>query len=220
MTKKLLILIFLILLPASMWFLPIFKVSSVQIEQNSPCLGQEQVEYIKGQRIFLLNTKIVIAKIKKDFPCAENVSIGKKIFSKIIIKITASEPVARLENTNLAITPSGQVTDAGAKTMPVLYSSKAIGAAKNQILTDPELLISAKIAKTLEKSDFTAASIRPTEEGVAVYGQDNIFALFSYQKDIDLQTDSLQQVMARAKIDASKISKIDLRFDKPIIVFK
>jgi len=57
-------------------------------------------------------------------------------------------------------------------------------------------------------------------DDVAIYNQQGQLAIFSSKKDKEEQVDSLQQVISKAKIDSAKIAKIDLRFDKPVLVFK
>ncbi len=77
------------------------------------------------------------------------------------------------------------------------------------------------LASQLSRSDFSVSSIRIIEnQTVAAYNFQDAVALFSPNKSLALQVDSLQQVLAKAKIDATKIQKIDLRYDNPTIVFK
>ncbi|KKS04034.1 MAG: hypothetical protein UU56_C0011G0028 [Candidatus Curtissbacteria bacterium GW2011_GWA2_41_24] len=55
---------------------------------------------------------------------------------------------------------------------------------------------------------------------VVIYNQQGQLAIFSSKKDKEVQVDSLQQVISKAKIESAKIAKIDLRFDKPVISYR
>lgn len=131
------------------------------------------------------------------------------------------EPSVQIEGTNLYLAENGQVTDRSVSKKPLLYIDKKIKAAPNTVVTDPQILFAAKVASGLAKSDFSVASVRLLPSGdIAVYNPAGAIAVFSGAKDAKSQIDSLQQVLAKAKIDAAKITKIDLRFDQPVITFK
>lgn len=136
-------------------------------------------------------------------------------------QIANVEPSVQIEGTSLYLAENGQVLDRASSKKPLLYLDKNIKLAAGQKVTDQQALFAAKIAAGLSRSDFTVASIRLLDSpDIAVYSPQDAIAVFSSNKDANLQIDSLQQVLAKAKIDATKISKIDLRFDKPVIVFK
>lgn len=44
--------------------------------------------------------------------------------------------------------------------------------------------------------------------------------IVSSQKDIRAQLDSLQLILLRAKIEGKKIKRVDLRFNKPVVVYE
>ncbi len=131
------------------------------------------------------------------------------------------EPSVQIEGTNLYLAENGQVQDRSSSKKPLLYLDKSLKLAAGQKITDPQILFAAGVAAGLSKSDFSVASIRLLPSGdIAVYNPQNAIAVFSSGKDARNQIDSLQQVLAKAKIDAAKIVKIDLRFDQPVITFK
>ncbi|MDO8487595.1 MAG: hypothetical protein Q7S45_04825 [Candidatus Curtissbacteria bacterium] len=131
------------------------------------------------------------------------------------------EPVVQIEGTDLYLAENGEVVARSGSKKPLLYLDKNIKFAAGQKITQGQILFAAKIAAGLIKSDFTVATIRLLDSrDIAVYNPQDAIAVFSSNKDANLQIDSLQQVLAKAKIDATKIVKIDLRFDKPVIAFK
>ncbi len=137
------------------------------------------------------------------------------------VQTTNTEPVIQIEGTNLFLTENGQIITQSSSKKPLLYLDKSLKLTSGQKVTDPQILFAGKIAAGLAKSDFSVASIRllPSAD-IAVYNPQNAIAVFSADKDAKNQIDSLQQVLAKAKIDAAKIVKIDLRFDQPVITFK
>lgn len=220
MAKKLLFGLLAILVVAAVIYSPLFNVKTVVLNQKSPCVDKKDTENLTGQRIYLINAKKTEEKIKKEHACVESLTVSKSYPSKITIEVKTTGAVAKIEGTSFGLTESGQIVAIGTTSLPTIFSSKLQATSSGQQVTDGDILLAAKVASALTKSDFATASIRIVDDGIAVYGVENILALFARDKDIQKQADSLQQVMARAKIDASKISKIDLRFDKPIIVYK
>jgi len=54
---------------------------------------------------------------------------------------------------------------------------------------------------------------------VKVWLENDFLCLFNLTKDINEQLDSLQLISSRAKIEGKQITRIDLRFDKPVIAY-
>ena len=105
--------------------------------------------------------------------------------------------------------------------IPTIFLTQSQSAQTFGKITDKNTLSALNIAANLLKSDFTPQNIRVLDQGdVAVYGNYAIVAIFTQAKNTNLQLDSLQSILARSKIDAAKIAKIDLRFDNPIVIYK
>jgi len=58
-----------------------------------------------------------------------------------------------------------------------------------------------------------------SERAVEILFKDNLQVIFSLKKEIEVQLDSLQLISSRAKIEGKKIKRLDLRFDKPVVVY-
>jgi len=54
---------------------------------------------------------------------------------------------------------------------------------------------------------------------VRVWLENDFLCLFNLTKDVNEQLDSLQLISSRAKIEGKQITRIDLRFDKPVIAY-
>ncbi len=134
---------------------------------------------------------------------------------------TNLQSVVQIDGTNLSLAQNGTVLPKTNSKDPVLFLSKNTKLKQGDKVTDPQTLFAVNIAAQIAKSDFSAAGIRLLDLGdVAVYNTQNAIAIFTSRKDLSAQIDSLQQVLAKAKIDATKISKIDLRYNLPVITFK
>lgn len=205
-----------------MLFSPFFKVKTVQIGQSANCLDQKTADAnIKGQNIFFINSTQLALSITKAYDCSQNITVTKKYPSTIAIQVETTQPIVLVDGHDLGLTENGQflkITNKGNK--PTIFLPQTVSVAENQKVKDQSVLFALKIAAGLQKSDFIPTNIRMTEDNsIAVYSNQEFVVTFSTQKDVAGQIDSLQAILAKAKINASKISKIDLRFDKPVIVY-
>lgn len=126
--------------------------------------------------------------------------------------------VAQIANTQLSVDADGNVTPALSKDLTQLFLPQEASPQAGQKLEDPTVTFAIKIASLLEKSDFRATSIRIiAADNILAYDQKQTIVVFSSQKDARVQVNTLQQVLAEAKIGDDKIAKIDLRFANPVI---
>lgn len=139
-------------------------------------------------------------------------------------KTTDSAPVvpsAQIAQTNLFVTADGKVVEGNFANLPQLFLPQGVQASSGQAIQDQATISAAAIAAQLLKSDFHATNIRILENGdIAIYDSAQTVAIFSSKKSEKLQVDSLQKVLAEARIGDAKIAKIDLRFEKPTITYK
>lgn len=223
MTKVLPVLVFLVLTVAGFFFLPLLKIKHIDLNQDQKCITKKELSTrltIIGRNIFLISEDKLTNDIKNKFNCPTEVKIEKKFPSTLKIEVIDSQPVVKIAQTIFSATESGEITKNEDPNNPTLYlpiEKLEIG----QKITDEITLMAIKIASQLSKSDLAVANIRlASDQNIAVYNYDGVVTIFSSKKDISRQLDSLQQVLSMAKIDATKIAKIDLRFDKPIVEFK
>ena len=135
--------------------------------------------------------------------------------------------VVKIEGTNLAITLQNKVVTSQ-ENLPVLYLPQAGSIVEGQTVEDKEIIFATKLASLLTKTDFQPRAIRIiSAREIVVYDAFQKIAVTTSEKEADLQVDSLQQTLAATKIseaslrvDGDKITKIDLRFEKPVITFK
>jgi len=205
----------------SLWYFT--RVKNLEFINNSGCLTEEnflEKMNIKNYSLFLIKNEELSQKVKNDYPCAEGLKVFKIYPSKLKITLPESQAVAKIPDSTLAIDNEGNVVNQIAEktNLPTVDFPKIKELQVGQKIEDPGALFALSLAKALNKTDYAVQSVRLVDQDTAAaYARQDLVALFSKNKDLDLQVNSLQQVLARAKIDESKISKIDLRFDKPVI---
>lgn len=224
MTKVLAALILVVGLVLLISLSPLFKIRKIDINGQS-CISNESqlTKYqITGKYLTTFNSKGLEANLKQDFGCIENVKVKKSWPQTLKLQITTQLPVAKIEGKDLAITKDGKViSTAQNKPTATIFLPQEINVNEGDKITNIQVLFAAEVAGLLQKTDFAAQNIRIVDNAnVAVYNSTGAIALFSQKKAASGQVDSLQQILAKAKIDAIKISKVDLTFEKPVITYK
>lgn len=204
----------------------VFKVNSIEVNQNS-CISTSDVPY-KGKLIFTISQKKIEDDLEKSFSCVSEIKVHKIYPSKLKIELQAQNLAAQIANTNFSVTSDGIVKEGIGQNLPQLFLSSQQQAPAGQKITDEVVLFAIKVAALIRKSDFRASNIRILDTNdIAVYDTQETVVIFSWKKSADDQVDTLQQVLARAKIGPAslqegdkKIEKIDLRFNKAVITYK
>lgn len=78
-----------------------------------------------------------------------------------------------------------------------------------------------KLSLLLEKAGIASASVSLRDTtSFEVTLSEGAHVIFSATKPVDIQVSSLQLMLSRFTIEGKKFSQIDLRFERPVIVFK
>lgn len=218
-----LVLIVVVVAFASLIVSSVFKVKSLEILQDKDCLQKEKVEkelLVLKQNLLLINTKDLSTKLTEKYTCIGTLKVIKSYPSKLKLEVKTKGPVAKIADSPYSLTEDGLIVE-GQSPPLTLFLPSGQNLNLGQILDKKETLFALKLAANIIKTDFIANNIRildPTT--VAAYNQEGAVVLFTTEEDALAQIDSLQLILAKAKIDATKITKLDLRFEKPIIVYK
>lgn len=220
--KKIFIFFLLVVIFSVAIFLT-FRVNNVRLQSNSNCLDQKMLLAKVGKKnIILLNTAKLKEEIIKQSTCVEDLKITKKYPSTVNFVAIAKEAVAKIDDSQNSVTLDGLIIlESAGTTKPNIFLPQGVESNVGQRIKDTSVLFALQLLKNLEKSDFIPANVRITDQGdIAVYSTQEAIALFAQDRSVESQVDSLQSVIAKAKIDPSKIAKIDLRFDKPVLIYK
>lgn len=75
--------------------------------------------------------------------------------------------------------------------------------------------------KDLKLHLFEVEYVEPvTGNTLVVHLKDGVVAVFSPFKKREYQFDSLQFILKQSKINAKPVKRVDLRFDKPVVVYE
>lgn len=173
--------------------------------------SEEAISEVKNGRFKLSETKI-----KKIFPNKLSFQLKQRL-PKVAITIESSPQTefylvdqegVLLEKTinppNLPLIFVSQLPEIEAgRQIEQLELKKTIA-----ILVDLQLLL---LRPSLAKI------VSPRE--IVVWLEDSLQATFSSKKDLAIQLDSLQLILNRTKIEGKKPTRVDLRFEKPVITY-
>lgn len=207
------------------FFSPFTKIKSLEIIGGAGCIPSQvssQELNLARQNLLTFSKSDLERMILSKYRCVKKVSIKRIFPAKVRIGVELQSEIVKIADTNLFLTQDQQVTDKTfVSKLPILYPDRNLNLKVGEKVQDEDIKYVLKLTIELSKSDFTAVSIRIIDqESIAVYNSADLIAIFSTNKPISEQVDSLQLVLSKAKIDAAKIAKIDLRFDKPVIVNK
>ena len=222
MFKLFLVIIFLIVLaPLSIFFL--FKIENVEVAGDKGCTEESTIqEQFRGRNIFIVSSKQVEETIANNYKCVKNVTVQKKYPSTLTIEVEIDRPLVKVGDKNIYLTENGFVLDNyDQKNLPTIFFDKETEFKIGERVNDEDTLYVLSLVSQIGKTDFVATSIRVLSPFVlSVYNRENQVVIFTTEKKVNVQVDSLQLILSESKIDPSKITKIDLRFEKPVIIFK
>ncbi len=223
--RKILPAVIFVLITSFVYFSPFLKINNVKFKDENNCLTSQSTDKdlnIIGNNIITLNSNALVKNIKEKYSCTDQAKIKKSYPNTIEIEILTKEPVAKIEGTKFTIRDDGYVGEQyNKKDLPKIFLPETIKAQFGTKITDSLVSFALKTTSELQKSDFTPTSIRILNPpDIAIYDSKGTIILFTQNKEAEIQVDSLQSVFAKAKIDPTKIAKIDLRFEKPVITTK
>ena len=222
MFKLFLVIIFLIVLaPLSIFFL--FKIENVEVAGDKGCTEESTIqEQFRGRNIFIVSSKRVEETVLNNYKCVKNVTVQKKYPSTLTIEVEIDRPLVKVGDKNIYLTENGFVLDNyDQKNLPTIFFDKETEFKIGERVNDEDTLYVLSLVSQIGKTDFVATSIRVLSPFVlSVYNRENQTVIFTTEKEVNVQVDSLQLILSESKIDPSKITKIDLRFEKPVIIFK
>lgn len=213
----------LVLTTLGLFASPLFKIKSLEVKTDNRCVSQSFVQNagIIGQNLITFSPADLKSLIKNKYGCVQEMNVEKDFPNTLKVSITTALPLAKIDGTDFLISSQNIITSGSAEGLPVVFLPNKIPLKVGNPVKDQQLLFVSNVLNQLKDTDFIVSSVRVIDPGnIIVYNRENALVIFSSQQDFLGQISSLQQVIAKSKIDATKIQKIDLRFDKPTIVFK
>ena len=206
-------------------FSPLFEIKNVTFNDDAACIKNSQKiaeDNLIGESLIFLNSQEIAQVIKNKFACIETIDVNRQFPSTVQINIQSKRPIAKIAESDFQLTKDGLLVRADDSVqIPTIFLPTNFELNAGQRLDDKNILFALEIIDNLLKSDFVPTTVRIVDEDqIAVYSNKDILVIFSTNKNPIKQVDSLQLILAEARIDATKIDKIDMRFEKPVISSK
>lgn len=224
------------------------RIKKVEVKQGgAECVsGKELTEdlNISGRNIFEFS--VDEKKTLDKYPCIKSIEIKKKLPNRIVMVINGRKPFMRVARYGLAVdfkesTPSSQTA--------LIDWSEPVSSTASYFLADDEGVVFATTGSTSLAIFFFPEEMRFGKKvtgelfqkivevlrglnnigervsfgkitGNSLLIQGDIRAAFGLSSRIDRQVASLQLILGKAKIDGRLIESLDLRFDKPVVIYK
>lgn len=183
----------------------------------------------QAKRIFFLSTQTIAREIKSNFSALDQVEVKKQLPDGLFFQLEVRKPRAAVVDENkpeefFYLVDQGGVflekaTASGGLPLVVVgdLSEPEIGEefAPREVKKAVSLLIDLQL-RLLEPKKAKIIS----EKEIDFWLKNDTQASFSLKKDLKDQLDSLQLIYTRTKIEGKQPKRIDLRFDKPVVVYE
>lgn len=216
--------IFLVAVLAGVIFLPIliyykFQINTLIIVSDKNHL--DGLALLNRNNLLLINEKYIIDNLQKQNPQLKSIHMTKILPQTIILKIEARVPVAQIVTTseNIYVDNEGMIIreENIYPNLPKIQITEISIFPNNRadwrIVKASSFIQEARkqgiIVEQLDANDATSIFTATTQTGTEI--------LLPYDSDIALKISSLQVIVQRFKIVGKNITKIDFRFDKPLV---
>jgi cell division septal protein FtsQ len=240
--KVIVVVITLGLVVASSFFIfkgDFFKIKKVScLIDEAACPGEIWTKLLSlsiGQNILFFPQRPLEDEIKASFPQIGEMVVAKILpetlaFSLELRKATAAF-TQKVESSTESATPATDFFIADEEGMvfqkitssldlPRVFLTNLEGISVGQQIISKELTQTLALIVLLSKLDLKPEMIEVSEKGILVWLKDELEVSFSSQKEATAQVGSLQLILSRTKIEGKRLKRVDLRFDKPVIVEK
>lgn len=226
--KFILILLLLVIIFVHSLSGDIFKINKIICQMNNLSCSPEitsQFSSLLHQNIFTANLSQV-ASLKKDYPQWSELKIQKKIPNFLFINIQTLQPRVALKE-NVSDSPDFYLVDEKgyywgkkdtASGLPVILIDKMPKVQVGQSVNHSSLSSSLSLIKLLESYQIEFNQLQINDEQILV-SFSQFQAIFSNRQDLKRQISSLQLIINESRMGNKDFKKIDLRFEKPVIIF-
>lgn len=174
---------------------------------------------VLGQRIFFLREEQISGEIRERFLPVGEVAIERELPQKINIQITERRPISKicppgglelLVDKEGVIYAEAQPGSQGLKTVTLeLGSDLAIGQKIDDGVVSLILLEEPQVSFV----KYTG------QGGMEIRADEKLIIFLSREKDLEGQIRALQTIVKKYKIEGKDLSRVDLRYDQPVIKY-
>ncbi|MBM3205281.1 cell division protein FtsQ [Candidatus Shapirobacteria bacterium] len=197
-----------------------------------------------GKNLIFFPSQAVKEEIGKVTPQVGQIKIKKIIFNRLFFEIDLKKPLAvlgielpfeneataaaELKTQPLSLTGQFYLVDQNGLVLakpdqqgqwPLVLLKNDPGLSIGQRFQEPgsEAVLKALLGLKMRLAEPKVIRLVSLRE-IEVWLNGETIVLLNGEKDLSSQLDSLQLILSRSKIEGKQIKKIDLRFDKPVIL--
>lgn len=178
------------------------------------------LEQVRGQNIFLVNERQLGEKVESSDIKIKEVLIKKEFPGKLLVNIERRQALAAIawgdnfflvDKEGLLFSQEQQVAG-----LPILnLGLQNIGVGSRIDEREKSILVILEALKGKEEIQ----SVSVGKEEIQIQLREGSLVLFTFSDEINTKINALQMILKRLRIEGRKPSKIDLRFEKPIVTF-
>ncbi|NMC36162.1 hypothetical protein GYA49_03900 [Candidatus Beckwithbacteria bacterium] len=196
--------------------------SIICFNQKLPCNQKiiTQLEHYKGQNLLQFDQEGLKRDLLHNFPQITAITTLKKLPGNLEVHIALREPVAMIldgQGKYFFVDKNFKAyLEAYDPKLPLIESKERISLGAS--LVSPAIVTALTISQTLEESLLPVKQIQIVDQDhleVQLFSQKTV--IFSGNKDVLSQVDSLLFILDHADQGEQNIKNIDLRFDNPVI---
>jgi len=198
----------------------IIVTTDYDVNQN---LKLEQIlNKTRGQNIFIVDEQKLALQIKKTDIKIKEVKIEKQLLGKLLINISRRNPIAVVAfgKNYLLIDQDGLFFDMSSQAgnLPIASFNLSLQNFKVGSTIDKENKKALDILVSLGGKE-EVKSISVGQEDIQLELISGTIILFPKLADINAKVTALQVILSRFRIEGKRPVKIDLRFEKPVVMF-
>lgn len=205
-----------------------FKISLVEINGALKFVNEKDIKTLAeknslNQSIFLINTNYLSEVLKKNFLGAKNIDIEKKYPDKLKIIVEERTPLAVVytdKEDYYLIDSDGYVLGIVDKRFSDLPKIKYEGEVSVGSFLEKEMIpVSVEILKFAEKEELKVSSISFYPKYTKVYVGTGAEIYIGYDKDREQSMKTVGSLIKKLSVEGKIVKKIDLRYDKVIVLY-
>lgn len=206
---------------------PFFIIRTLHCQvEASICSPVEEQDflYLLGKNILWLDSKAEAEGIIFLRPAYESVQLSRQLPQGILVTIIKRKPIGQASKDNnifYVFDQHGFVFGQGENnpSLPVVNVYPEFPLALN--LPNEILRKIVDLVRFLDEYQLAFKQFEiPDNRTVKIKTEDGQELIFGLQKSLKSQVASLQLILSRSKIEGKLIKSLDLRFDKPVAIFK
>jgi len=210
-------------------FSPIFDIKHINVSGTSEFVNPTDVNLIaesntKGKNIFRFNKNSLAEKLEGNLLGAKIYKIKKVLPSTLDISVQERTPIAILYKNNnefFFVDEDGYVlgyADVGNKELPKIKYDKEI---KVGLFIDKNLVpIYLELTKLFTEQEVNVSSMSFDPKHVNLYLEDGPEVLVGNEKNKSEALKTVVALIKEAELEDKQVRRIDLRYDKVIVLFK